>query len=308
MLKNWHFLRVFSLALLGMAACGQGTPAAGVSSSADGGAVPTLGTDASDTPPPRPTALVPPPGWKLAWHDEFDGPAGAKPDPANWGYDLGAGGWGNNEMQYYTDRAENAAMDGKGSLAITAIEYTDPATSGLDCSYCMYSSARLVTRHLHTFTYGRVEARMRLPVGQGVWPAFWMLGSDLGQVAWPQCGEIDVMENIGSEPGVVHAAVHGPDYSGGKAPANTFTLAGARFADDFHVFTVEWDAAEIRWYVDGQQYFSAAPEKLPGRWVFDHPFYLILNLAIGGTFSGMPDYTSVFPQTLLVDYVRVYQR
>ena len=263
---------------------------------------------ACSTATPGSSAIPAPPGWKLAWHDEFDGPAGEKPDPAKWNYDLGAGGWGNSELEYYTDRAENAAMDGKGSLAITAIEYADPATSGLNCSYCMYSSARLVTRDRYTFTYGRAEARLRLPVGQGVWPAFWLLGANIGQVGWPQCGEIDVMENKGSEPGVVHGALHGPGYSGGKAPISTYTLGGARSADDFHVYAIEWDADEVRWYVDGQQYSSVAPGTVPSPWVFDHPFYLILNLAIGGTFAGMPDYTSVFPQTLLVDYVRVYQR
>src|SRR5512146_277061 len=179
--KKSAFLRILSLlGLMGLAACGQ----AGA--------------------PSGPTAIPVPPGWKLAWHDEFDGPAGTKPDPANWNYDLGAGGWGNNELEYYTDRAENASLDGKGSLAITAIEYIDPSTSGLNCTYCMYSSARLLTRDRYTFQYGRVEARLRLPVGQGVWPAFWMLGEDLPQVGWPRCGEIDIMENKGSEPSVVH--------------------------------------------------------------------------------------------------------
>ena len=184
----------------------------------------------------------------------------------------------------------------------------DPATSGLNCASCKYSSARLLTRERYSFKYGLFEARLRLPVGQGVWPAFWLLGANLDQVGWPQCGEIDVMENRGSEPGLVHGAVHGPSYSGANALTSQYTLPGARFTDDFHVFAVEWDAAEIRWYVDGLPYFSVTKEGLSGTWAFDHPFYLILNLAIGGTFAGAPDPTSVFPQTLLVDYVRVYQR
>lgn len=308
-------LRLFSLAaLLGLAACAISTPEANETPPSQPASTDSLpqatpaGSPASNTPVSRPTEVTPPPGWKLAWHDEFDGPAGAKPDPALWAYDLGAGGWGNSELEYYTDRAENASMDGKGSLAITAIEYPDPSKSGLNCSYCMYSSARLVTRGLYMPQYGRVEARLRLPVGMGVWPAFWMLGSNIDQVGWPQCGEIDVMENRGSEPDVLHGSLHGPGYAGVKALTSTYTLPGARFADEFHVFAVEWEAAGIRWYVDGQEYFRANPNDISSQWVFDHPFYLILNLAIGGTFAGTPDYKTVFPQTLLVDYVRVYQR
>lgn len=257
---------------------------------------------------PSPTTIPSPAGWKLVWHDEFDGAAGIKPDPAHWTYDLGSGGWGNSELEYYTDRAENAFMDGNGSLAITAFRYADPKTSGLSCANCIYSSARLVTRDRYDFRYGRVEARMRLPVGQGVWPAFWLLGSNIDQVGWPQCGEIDIIENKGSEPGAVRGSLHGPGYSAGSALTSQYILSEGRFADDFHTFVIEWDPAEIRWYVDGQQYFTVTEADLPGRWVFDHPFYLILNLAIGGTFAGTPSSDTIFPQTLLVDYVRVYQQ
>ncbi len=262
----------------------------------------------SSTDAPSPTAIPVPAGWKLVWHDEFDGAAGNKPDPAYWTYDLGAGGWGNDELQYYTDRAENASLDGKGSLVIKAIQFADPKASGLGCATCLYSSARLVTRGLNNFTYGMIEARMRLPSGQGLWPAFWLLGANIDQVGWPQSGEIDVMENKGSLPGVVRGSLHGPGYAGSSAFSQVYYLPRGKFPDDFHVFTVEWNAAEIRWYVDGQQYYSVAKSDLSGRWVFDHPFYLILNLAVGGTFAGPPGRSTDFPQSLRVDYVRVYQK
>jgi beta-glucanase (GH16 family) len=251
-----------------------------------------------------------PAGWKLAWHDEFDGPAGARPDPQNWGYNIGNNrGWGNAEDEYYTDSPDNAAMDGKGSLVITA--KTENLTSGLDCwnGPCAYTSARLLTKGKFEVTYGRVEARLRLPYGQGVWPAFWMLGANIDTTAWPTCGEIDIMENIGKEPAVVHGSVNGPGYSGGMAIGGQYVLSAGQFSDDFHVFAVEWDTQEIRWYLDGQKYFSASPDTVKDRgdWVFDHPFFLILNLAVGGGWPGYPDKTSTFPQTLTVDYVRVYQ-
>ncbi len=262
----------------------------------------------SPTTPPSPTAIVAPAGWKLVWHDEFNGAAGSKPDPANWTYDLGAGGWGNNELQYYTDRAENASMDGKGSLVIKAIKYANPTASGLSCSSCLYSSARLVTRDRQNYTYGLFEVRMQLPTGQGMWPAFWLLGANVGQVGWPQSGEIDVMENKGREPAIIHGSLHGP----GNAEISTLTKAYALtfgdFSEGFHVFAVEWNAEEIRWYVDGLQYFSVTKANLSSNWVFDHPFYLILNLAVGGEYTGDPGHGTSFPQSLLVDYVRVYEK
>ena len=257
-----------------------------------------------------PTPIVAPAGWKLAWHDEFDGPAGAQPDPQNWGYNIGNNrGWGNAEDEYYTDSPDNAAMDGKGSLVITA--KTESLTTSLDCwnGPCAYTSARLLTKGKFEMTYGRVEARLRLPYGQGVWPAFWMLGANIDTTAWPTCGEIDIMENIGKEPAVVHGSVNGPGYSGGVAIGGPYFLSSGQFSDDFHVFAVEWDPQEIRWYVDGQKYFSVSPDMVKDRgdWVFDHPFFLILNLAVGGGWPGDPDKTSTFPQTLTVDYVRVFQ-
>lgn len=259
---------------------------------------------------PQPTPLPELPGWTLIWQDEFDGRAGTLPDPERWGYDLGGDGWGNMEHQYYTGEKANAALDGKGALVITASKIADPAKSGLECWYgpCFYTSARLLTKGKFEFTYGRVEARLKIPYGQGMWPAFWMLGNNIDQVSWPQCGEIDIMENIGKEPFIIHGTVHGPGYSGSGGVGKPFVLKDGNFADDFHVYAVEWEPQEIRWYVDGQQYFTVTPADVNGEWVFDHPFFLILNVAVGGRWPGYPDMNTVFPQTMQVDYVRVYQK
>jgi len=255
-----------------------------------------------------------PGGWELAWSDEFDGPAGAAPDPTKWGYDIGGWGWGNREWQYYTDKRENSALDGAGHMVITATENT---TTTYQCAHtppnhepgvCAYTSARLLTRGKFEFAYGRAEARIRIPEGQGIWPAFWMLGNNFGQVGWPGCGEIDIMENIGREPNTVHGTVHGPGYSGGSGIGGGYTITEP-FASDYHTFAVEWEPEEIRWYVDNTQYFTVTPSMLPAGapWVFDHPFFIIMNVAVGGYWPGYPDATTVFPQTMSVDYVRVYQ-
>jgi beta-glucosidase len=249
--------------------------------------------------------------WPLIWSDEFEGPAGAPPDPGRWGHDVGGWGWGNAEWQYYTDSTENAALDGNGALVITARQI-DAGSGGLECwdGLCAYTSARLLTRAKFEFTYGRVEARIKLPRGQGIWPAFWALGNDFDRVGWPNCGEIDIMENVGFEPSTVHGTVHGPGYSGGSGIGGGIDLPGDEaFADDYYVFAVEWEPEALRWYVDGEQYLTVTPESLPvgGDWVFDHPFFLILNVAVGGYWPGYPDETTEFPQTMHVDYVRVYQ-
>jgi beta-glucanase (GH16 family) len=256
----------------------------------------------------------------LAWRDEFDGPAGAPADPARWAADTGGGGWGNQERQYYTAGAANAALDGAGALVITARAEPAggaPAGAARRCWYgpCRFTSARLKTKGIFAQTYGRFEARLRLPRGQGIWPAFWMLGADIDAVGWPASGEIDVMENIGREPDVVHGTVHGPGYSGAGGLGAADTLAagpGGRraFADDYHVFAVEWEPAEIRWLVDGRVYGRLGPAGLPAgaRWVFDRPHFLLLNVAVGGAWPGEPDATLELPQRMLVDYVRVYRR
>jgi beta-glucanase (GH16 family) len=253
---------------------------------------------------------APPQEWRLTWSDEFEGPAGAPVDGAKWVFDTGGEGWGNQELQYYTTRAENVSLDGGGHLVITA--RAEPPNSSYSCWYgsCRYTSARLKTKDRFEQMYGRFEARIRIPRGQGIWPAFWMLGNDIDRVGWPQCGEIDVMENIGREPAVVHGTIHGPGYSGGSGIGGTYTLTTASFADDYHVFAVEWTPREVRWLVDEREYRRITPAAPPPAttWVFDHPFFMLLNVAVGGAWPGEPDASTVFPQQMLVDYVRVYQR
>ena len=242
----------------------------------------------------------------LTFSDEFNGPAGAAPDAGKWRHDIGGSGWGNNELQYYTNRTDNVALDGAGHLALTA-RRGNPAGYGCWYGSCQYTSGKLTTAATFTQAYGRFEARMKLPRGQGMWPAFWMLGNDIGSVGWPASGEIDVMENIGSVPGTVHGSLHGPGYSGGSPLTGTYTLPnGQAFADGFHTFTVDWEPGAVTWYVDGIQYSRKTPADTRGnRWVFDHPFYLLLNLAVGGNWPGPPNSSTAFPQQLLIDYVRV---
>jgi beta-glucanase (GH16 family) len=257
-------------------------------------------------------------GWALAWHDEFDGEADVVPDAAIWtpeigdGSDRGIPGWGNRELEYYTDDPDNVAMDGDGNLVIAVREVGENAAA-LTCYYgpCKYTSARLITWHKAETTYGRVEARIKIPFGQGIWPAFWMLGTDLAEVGWPQSGEIDILENIGSEPSAMHGTVHGPGYSGANGIGGDYELPeGKRFADDFYIFAIEWEPEEIRWYVDGDNYLTLTPNDIPAgsEWVFDHSFFVVLNVAVGGYWPGNPDETTTFPQTMHIDYVRVYQR
>ena len=241
----------------------------------------------------------------LTWSDEFNGAAGTPPVSSRWRYDIGGGGWGNNELEYYTNRTSNSAHDGNGNLVITARR-----EGGFSCWYgpCQYTSARLLTSATFTQAYGRFEARMKIPRGQGLWPAFWMLGNNIGSVGWPTSGEIDIMENVGFEPSTVHGTIHGPGYSGGGGIGAGYTLPGGQvFADAFHTFTVDWEPNAITWYVDGTQYSRKTPADLGGRtWVFDHPFFIIMNVAVGGNWPGSPNASTVFPQTLTVDYVRVY--
>ena len=235
---------------------------------------------------------------RLVWSDEFDGPAGAAPDASKWVYDLGGGGWGNQELEVYTDSRSNSYLDGHGNLVIEALE---PSPG-------QFTSARIKTQGKFAAKYGRVEARIKIPYGQGLWPAFWMLGDNIQEVRWPACGEIDIMENIGREPGIVHGTVHGPGYSNSHGIGKPFKLAAGRFADDYHVYAVEWVPDRIDFLVDGTRYHTVTPASLPSgtKWVYDHPFFLILNVAAGGEWPGNPDSTSVFPQKMLVDWVRVY--
>lgn len=249
---------------------------------------------------PRPAAAA-----AVTFEDTFDGPAGAAVNSGKWNVETGDN-VNNHERQRYTPGASNAALDGAGNLVITA-RRENPGNYQCWYGRCEYTSARLNTSGRFTQTYGHVEARMKVPRGQGMWPAFWMLGQDIGQVGWPNSGEIDVMENVGFEPSTVHGTLHGPGYSGAGGIGAAFTLSGGRaFADDFHTFAVDWAPGSITWSVDGQVYQRRTPADLGGRqWVFDKPFFLILNLAVGGDWPGNPDGSTQFPNRLVVDYVRV---
>jgi beta-glucanase (GH16 family) len=240
-----------------------------------------------------------PVGYRLLWADEFDGPAGQLPDPARWRFDVGTD-WGNTQLEYDTNRAENVSLDGAGHLAITARRE--------DWAGQNYTSGRINTSDLFEHARGRFEARIKLPEGRGIWPAFWLLGGDFPQVYWPRCGEIDIMEYRGQEPAIVHGSIHGPAYSGGRARTGQYQLAGGGFDDDFHVFAVDWTGEGITWLVDNTPYQTFTSHDIPanGTWVFDHPFFIILNVAVGGTYVGPPDATTSFPQAMLVDWVRVY--
>jgi beta-glucanase (GH16 family) len=222
-------------------------------------------------------------------------------DNTIWDFNIGTGenGWGNNELQYYTNRTENASVQ-NGVLIISAIKESYEGSN--------YTSARLLTKGKFEQTYGRFEARIRLPFGQGMWPAFWLLGADCGEdLTWPDCGEIDIMENRGSQPTLVSGAVHGPGYSAGESINKSYSLENDRFDTGFHIFGIEWGPKYINYYVDDVLYNQITPADVTGDWVFDHPFYIIINLAVGGDFGGAPNSETVFPQTMLVDYVRVYK-
>jgi beta-glucanase (GH16 family) len=250
--------------------------------------------------------LPAPPGWTLTWSDEFSGADGLAPDPAKWTYDVGGNGWGNRELEYYTNRKENARIE-RGNLVITAIQenYT-----GADRVTRAYTSARLKTQGLFVQAYGRFEARIKIPEGQGIWPAFWLLGEDIRAVGWPKCGEIDIMENVGKEPATVHGSLHGPSTTAHTSDrTSTFSLpAGQKLADAFHLYAVEWEPGVVRFYLDSNLYATFDSSQWPagGTWTFDHPFFIILNVAVGGDWPGSPDATTKFPQAMLVDYVRVY--
>ncbi|WP_055412107.1 family 16 glycosylhydrolase [Nonlabens sp. YIK11] len=241
---------------------------------------------------------------KLVLAEEFD--VDGAPDPNLWSYDLGDGtarglvGWGNNELQFYTDRPENIVVE-DGMLKITAIRENFQGSQ--------YTSARILTKNKFQKKYGRFEARMKLPYSQGIWPAFWMLGDDQnGTLVWPQLGEIDIMEYRGQNPTEVLGSVHGPGYSGGNAQSKSYMLTNDRFDTDFHIFGIEWGPNYINYYVDDVLYNQITPDDVDGEWVFNNnEFYMLINLAVGGSFVGAPNENTVLPQTLFVDYVRVYE-
>lgn len=278
-------LIVLLLGLLSMAACSAQV-------------VPTpTAVPPTPTPIPSPTPIGYREGWILTWQDEFDGP---EIDAANWTHEIGGNGWGNAEDQFYTAEPENSFIE-NGNLVIQALEQRKQGKP--------YTSARLITKDKFSQTYGRFEARLQIPKGQGIWPAFWMLGEDISTAGWPESGEIDIMENIGKEPTMIHGTVHGPGYSGARGVGASYSLPDGRpFADDFHIFAIEWEPEEIRWYVDDVLFNTVTPSDVAGDWVYDHPFFILLNLAVGGQWPGYPDATTQFPQRLIVDYVRVYER
>jgi beta-glucanase (GH16 family) len=233
--------------------------------------------------------------------DDFNGAAGSAVDSSKWGYETGDN-VNNHEREYYTSGTHNAALDGQGDLVITARK-ENPANYQCWYGTCQYTSARLSTPGKFSQAYGHFETRMKLPRGQGMWPAFWMLGGG----NWPTDGEIDIMENVGFEPGSVHGTIHGPGYSGANGIGAGYNLPnGQSFSDAFHTFAVDWAPNSIKWSVDGNVYETRTPADLNGnRWVYDHPFYLIMNLAVGGYWPGDPDGSTSFPQQLVVDYVHV---
>jgi beta-glucanase (GH16 family) len=259
-----------------------------------------------DTAAQPPLAQTSP--WSLTWSDEFSAADGSAPDPAKWIYDLGGNGWGNQELESYTSRPQNVQIQ-DGNLVITARQEDFTGADGISRNY---TSARLKTQNLFAQAYGRFEARIKIPRGQGIWPAFWALGNDIEQSGWPRCGEIDIMENIGREPGINHASLHGPSSVAATADLTGTILlpTGQSYADDFHVYAVEWEPSVARFYLDSNNYASFTRAQWPagGHWVFDHPFFIILNVAVGGSWPGSPDASTHFPQHMLVDYVRVYSK
>lgn len=275
---------------------------------------PTTSPASRSSPPPSPTITAPPgqpADWTLVWSDEFDGPAGAKPEAERWSYALGDGtaegipGWGNQELQTYTDDAVNAALDGRSNLVISAVS----ADGSVTCWYgpCRYTSARLLTADRFAFAYGRIETRLKVAPGHGLWSAMWMLGTDIPTVGWPRSGEIDVMEHVGREPNRLFGTIHGPGYSGDDGFGSTIDLA-APMADDFHVVAVEWQPGRLLWTVDGERFHEATPADVaPNAWVFDHEFSLLVNLAVGGGLGGPVRADTGFPARYLVDYIRVFQ-
>jgi beta-glucanase (GH16 family) len=255
---------------------------------------------------PAQSPATPNPNWRLTWSDEFNGPNGSSPDSAKWKFDNGGGGYGNNELETYTNRTVNAHQE-DGHLVIIARKEDLTGPDGIPRHY---TSARLNTHGHFSQAYGRFEASIQLPTGKGIWPAFWFLGDDIDTNPWPKCGEIDTIENIG-DPATIYSTIHGPGYSGDYAIPAKFPLpAGESVTNGFHLYSVEWSPNDIKFFFDDHLIAHRTPADLPAgtHWAFDHPFFIILNLAVGGSWPGNPDETTTFPQQMLVDYVRVYQQ
>ncbi|MCO5264046.1 MAG: glycoside hydrolase family 16 protein [Lentimicrobium sp.] len=236
--------------------------------------------------------------WQITWSDEFNGQAGQLPDASKWTFDLGTGqdGWGNSELQSYTNSTANISLDDEGNLVITAINQGN-----------RFTSARIKTQGLFAQKYGRFEARIKTPYGPGLWPAFWMLGENIETVPWPGCGEIDIMELRGQEPHIIHGTIHGPGYSGGNPITGSYALVNDRFDADFHIYAIEWDKDKIDFFVDDYLYQRIERGDVPGEWVYDQPFFILLNVAVGGNYVGFPTAQTPFPQKMYIDYVRVFR-
>lgn len=251
-------------------------------------------------PEPKPSVA---PNWKLTFSQEFDGKKGVAPDPKIWSRDVGGGGFGNGEWESYTDGNKNAFLDGKGNLIIEARK--EP-TTGPDNIKRDYSSARLKTSGTFAQAYGKFEARIKMPTGKGIWPAFWMLGDNIDKVGWPNSGEIDITEYLGHEIMKTHGTIHGPGYSGAGGISGSMD-SKSPLNKDFHVYSVEWEPEQIRWYLDGVLYHTVTPNDIGvNDWVYDHPHFFILNLAVGGAWPGYPNEKTTFPQQMVIDYVRAY--
>jgi len=260
----------------------------------------------SSVPAPAAYAQAAASPWVLSWSDEFNAPAGSPPDPAKWTFDIGGNGYGNHELETYTSRPVNAEQK-DGNLVITARRED---LTGPDGIARQYTSARILTKGRFAQAYGRFEARIQLPLGKGIWPAFWLLGDNIATLGWPKSGEIDMMENIG-DASTVYSTLHGPGYSGAHAISAKFPLpAGQAVNTAFHLYALEWAPNNIRFFFDDHLIAERTPTSLPAgtNWAYNHPFFIILNLAVGGDWPGSPDATTTFPQQMAVDYVRVYTR
>jgi beta-glucanase (GH16 family) len=277
--------RVLALALFGLLAAGCNSPPPGIPEDSWAGPSGTL---------------------REVLRDDFDGPAGSAPNPSYFHVLDKEMNW-NQEMQYYTQDRKNSYLDGAGNLVLEAYQENYLKPDGT-LSAQPYTSARLETAGLIEQRYGRFEARIWLPKGKGIWPAFWLLSNNYQEVGWPDCGEVDILELAGSKDNQVNGTMHGPGYSGSFGLSRTYVLEGGSFADGFHVFAIEWAPDGMRWLIDGQSFHERTPAGM-GRsdlqWVFDRPMYMLLNLAVGGIYDGPPDETTVFPARMVIDYVSV---
>ncbi len=237
-------------------------------------------------------------GYNLVWSDEFNS---SELNTVDWTHETGGHGWGNQELQYYTNRTDNAYLS-DGSLVIEAKKENFNGSG--------YTSARIITQSKQSFAFGRIDIRAVLPEGQGIWPALWMLGQNFGDVGWPACGEIDIMELVGHEPSKTHGTAHwgpqGQSYSFNKG--EDYSLGGEKFSEKYHVFSLVWEANSIRWLVDDNEFFHLTPSDVGGFYPFNSDFFFIFNIAVGGQWPGSPDATTQFPQRMYVDYVRVFQK